>query len=540
MAKRRRKKIGRNEPCPCGSGLKYKKCHGRISAKHPGPMPEEIKSAIELHKANVDLFKAKEARRRGQQGQGRPIISAEFQGYRLTAVGNQIHYSKNHKTFIDFLGDYIGTILGSEWGNAEIAKPLKERHQILQWYDAICTLQRVYMKKPRGAIQTTPINGVMAAYYGLAYNLYLLQHNAELQDYLIRRLKQPVSFYAAYYETFVAAWFILAGFNLHLEDEEDSTRTHPEFIATRDNQTYSVEAKTRQPGKNHFDVGNQLYSALCIEANHPRVVFIDMNVGADADFDAFGKEALAAIQDREPKLKIDREPAPPAHVFVTNQPYHLGLSDTRIPRACLITGFKIPDFGGGTLFPSYTAAHKARLKYGPLYDVQKAIVTYSIPTTFDGEVPEFAFGEAEWSLIIGERYEFESGKMMALQSGIVVESEKKAYLVFVDDENHSHIVTAELTDAEIAAYKSHPDTFFGRLVPISRKIEDPLEFYQWVLSTYKETPREKLLEIMDSAPDIEELKKLHDNELRYAYAERLTHAFVRDQKNRQPSKPKAT
>ena len=25
----RKKKIGRNEPCPCGSGKKYKKCHGR-------------------------------------------------------------------------------------------------------------------------------------------------------------------------------------------------------------------------------------------------------------------------------------------------------------------------------------------------------------------------------------------------------------------------------------------------------------------------------------------------------------------------------
>ena len=24
------RKIGRNEPCPCGSGLKYKNCHGRI------------------------------------------------------------------------------------------------------------------------------------------------------------------------------------------------------------------------------------------------------------------------------------------------------------------------------------------------------------------------------------------------------------------------------------------------------------------------------------------------------------------------------
>ena len=27
--KRESKKIGRNDPCPCGSGKKYKKCHGR-------------------------------------------------------------------------------------------------------------------------------------------------------------------------------------------------------------------------------------------------------------------------------------------------------------------------------------------------------------------------------------------------------------------------------------------------------------------------------------------------------------------------------
>jgi preprotein translocase subunit SecA len=24
------KKVGRNEPCPCGSGKKYKQCHGRL------------------------------------------------------------------------------------------------------------------------------------------------------------------------------------------------------------------------------------------------------------------------------------------------------------------------------------------------------------------------------------------------------------------------------------------------------------------------------------------------------------------------------
>ena len=24
------KTVGRNDPCPCGSGLKYKNCHGKV------------------------------------------------------------------------------------------------------------------------------------------------------------------------------------------------------------------------------------------------------------------------------------------------------------------------------------------------------------------------------------------------------------------------------------------------------------------------------------------------------------------------------
>ncbi len=30
------KKVGRNDPCPCGSGKKYKHCHGQGLADSPG------------------------------------------------------------------------------------------------------------------------------------------------------------------------------------------------------------------------------------------------------------------------------------------------------------------------------------------------------------------------------------------------------------------------------------------------------------------------------------------------------------------------
>jgi preprotein translocase subunit SecA len=33
------KKVGRNDPCPCGSGKKYKQCHGRDQAGAPDTRP---------------------------------------------------------------------------------------------------------------------------------------------------------------------------------------------------------------------------------------------------------------------------------------------------------------------------------------------------------------------------------------------------------------------------------------------------------------------------------------------------------------------
>jgi len=33
------KKVGRNDPCPCGSGRKYKQCHGRLESDQPGVQP---------------------------------------------------------------------------------------------------------------------------------------------------------------------------------------------------------------------------------------------------------------------------------------------------------------------------------------------------------------------------------------------------------------------------------------------------------------------------------------------------------------------
>jgi hypothetical protein len=126
-----------NAPCPCGSGRKYKKCHGdprtrRRASDVAGsrPIPKEIALELQRHEA-------RELIRTQQQGLGRPIIEAQVAGHQVVAVGNTIHFSKRWKFPSDFLSDYIKDTLGREWGQAEIAKPLNERHPIMQWYDAI-------------------------------------------------------------------------------------------------------------------------------------------------------------------------------------------------------------------------------------------------------------------------------------------------------------------------------------------------------------------------------------------------------------------
>jgi hypothetical protein len=54
-------KIGRNEPCPCGSGLKYKKCH----ASPGGPPAGKAASAVPNLQHVLEQMRASERIRQG-------------------------------------------------------------------------------------------------------------------------------------------------------------------------------------------------------------------------------------------------------------------------------------------------------------------------------------------------------------------------------------------------------------------------------------------------------------------------------------------
>ena len=233
---------------PLQQRTKFKRCHGAaapdFTALPAGPLDEALRRRLQE-------LQALQIQREQQQGLGRPIVATVFKGYRVVAVGSRLYYSKSWKTFHDFLSDYIKLTLGEKWGNTELQKPEADRHPILQWYRLVVKAHQEAASVNSGGIRTALATGAVKAYLGLAYNLYLLAHNVELQDRFVKRLKDPLNFIGAYYETYVAAAFIKAGFRLDLENEADPSRSHCEFDATypATGRRFSVEAKARQPGK---------------------------------------------------------------------------------------------------------------------------------------------------------------------------------------------------------------------------------------------------------------------------------------------------
>lgn len=124
-------KIGRNDRCPCGSGLKYKKCHGNnrkhISIGMNGKSGKSFSNQFpNIRKIIIELAE-KEKKQMEQYGDVRPIMSTDFDGHKIVAVDNELIKFDNNKTFHDFLVEYIQYCLGDDWTDSELKKNFSEK-----------------------------------------------------------------------------------------------------------------------------------------------------------------------------------------------------------------------------------------------------------------------------------------------------------------------------------------------------------------------------------------------------------------------------
>jgi hypothetical protein len=331
-----------------------------------------------------------------------------------------------------------------------------------------------------------------------------------------------------------------AGFDVDFENEQDGSSTHCECTATSKitDRKFSVEAKHREPeevsdtAKGRFRMGKRLHNALRKRAVHDRIVFVDINVpdvATDLEIPGFLAKALSHLRRFEGRL-MHGEPLPPAYLFITNFPFHHNLEGSAYRSSVMAEGFQIPDFKNDSQFRDLHHALEAREVHADMHRLVASIREHThVPSTFDGEIPEFAFGKTGRRLLIGQPYLVKNREgvehFAKLTAATVVEAEKAACCAFAFDTGETIIINVPLSDSELHAYKQYPDTFFGVLTSAHQALQSRLELYDFLFAAYSQTPKERLLELMVDAPDLDHLKTLSQKELASIYCERCVHAM---------------
>src|SRR6202048_4263491 len=538
--------IGRNQPCPCGNGKKYKRCHGAYTAIASPVDSYDSRTALAQ---NLRQTEALRLRREKQQGLGRPIVTAKLRHGQMVAVGTRVHLSPTWQTFHDFLRDHLFSLLGKKWLEAEQAKVPTERHCILQWFDQATEVVRRAGANSDG-IYSTPMTGAIRAFVNLAYNIYLIAHHTEKNgDAIVKgyidRLKSTRSddFAGALFETYAAAAFLKAGFTLEFENERDGSASQVEFVALypKTGKRFSAEVKTRDratgPTGQDIDdikrlrVANKLNKALGKKAAHMLVVMIEINVPeVVTSYEGWPAAAIEQIRHNEETDFPSGEKKPSAYVFVTNHAFHNNLVAADAGMQVLAAGFHIPDFGPNAPHSSYKGVLEARARHAEMFALMKSMQThYEIPSTFDGEMPELAFQEStdlprlqfgRWYLIpVPGRGEIPG----RLYDAVVQEPQKQVFGLYQLASGESVSAVCPISDAELAAHKHYPETFFGEVRDPTRLAKSLVDWCDFFYETYKHTPREKLLEWMAAAPDIEHMRTLSQPDLAIIICERLAY-----------------
>lgn len=369
-------KIGRNEKCPCGSGLKYKKCHLGSSTN---PFATRL-----LKKESIE-----------QNGllTGRPMISAEFKGQRLVAVGGKVYTNiPSDATFQDFLIIHLKDVVGLPWGLEESKKPKDQQHIIIQWIAEMAELlnKSQYRFKHNGQeASAAQRSGNVQALLSLAYDVYSVYHCTELPDELISRLKNNDQFQGAKYEIAVAAIFARAGFNI--EWFSKSSKKQGEFIATHKKmgEKITIEAKSRHRDgvlnragvpkeleEMKTQVGQLFNKALeKPDEGNPFMIFIDVNLPLTDGVTDLQKKWVKDIKkmlDTHPRGTKEK-PAPFTSLFVTNFSWHYHGTDTALRKGEMIT--IVP------LFPKFALQNQEMFEL-----LRKACEQYgTVPATFPAD-----------------------------------------------------------------------------------------------------------------------------------------------------------
>ena len=115
-------------------------------------------------------------------------------------------------------------------------------------------------------------------------------------------------------------------------------------------------------------------------------------------------------------------------------------------------------------------------------------------------MPSEAFGRGSGRIMIGETYLFDDrkgGKIVGTVTAATVnEPEQQVTFGITEPNGQAHLMSEPMSADELADYRANPEAYFGKIMPVSRKITDNFEFFEWMMEAHKDLSRETLLERM--------------------------------------------
>lgn len=312
---------------------------------------------------------------------------------------------------------------------------------------------------------------------------------------------------------------IAAGFELTLEDETDSTAKHCEFAAVskETGQKFWIEAKMRSVsglfGKTDRDgvpektakkatskLIQHLNAAFQKPVNDQRMIFIDLNAEMAADINDDNRQKF--LNDINNKLssyeRNEKRVAETAYIFITNMTFHRDLLGPA-QMLCVPTSVGIPDFNRPGNFRLRDVYLRERKHADALRVAEGMANILRFPITFDGSMPATTLLGERPPLVIGERYLFQgvgptgedlAAKVVDVQ---VMDAWKAAMVIVATDDGRNLILREDLSEAQLADYRAHPDAYNGRIRQVPTISKTPFDFFKFLVDSQKGISRSTLI-----------------------------------------------
>jgi len=346
-------KIGRNQPCPCGSGRKYKKCHlangapllnsTTVTKLEPTPETERIRHELEIHQierrkilAQVGVFIDF-------------VIPTHFKGNKVWALGSRLYARRPEKeTFHEFIVYVLKDEMGRDWWLDQMKSPEGKQHFIYKcfmkhydWQDK----NQIPKNKHREGWRAVP-DGYSRALTSLAFDICSLIHAVHLPEIFLNKLRRYDGYQSVRYEIAVAAMFARMDYKIKFLDEEliglKTQPKHSEFIAINSStgEEIAVEVKSKERSgvlhkEGEFNEEKEFRSSVSKlyrnalkqrPPGKPFIIFIDMNLPLSA-----GKnpneiswvKAVTKMRDNA-AFSTKGEASPTNAILFTNYSYHYG------------------------------------------------------------------------------------------------------------------------------------------------------------------------------------------------------------------------